>query len=363
MSLQDLRKTTDEIDIKIIKLLAERLKLSRQIGQEKKESRKPIEDRQREAQVIKNVRDLAKKEGVSPEDIERIYKLVINASKSVQGMEVGFQGEPGAYSQEAAVSFFGPSVETGPFDTLEEIFAAVQEGTLPYGIIPVENSQVGSITRSYDLLLDTDVMVRGETQIKITHYLIANKGATLESIKKVYSHPQALAQCAGYLKMLGCEVIPTYDTAGSVKMIKEQKIMDGAAIASAKAAQIYDMKILASEIEDNHNNTTRFFILSSQDSAPTGNDKTSIVFMLQHKPGTLYEALRAFADRGINLTKIESRPTRQKPWEYNFYLDFEGHRKDAAIQEALAHLKDNSTFLKVLGSYPKATAILKEFEK
>ena len=139
--------------------------------------------------------------------------------------------------------------------------------------------------------------------------------------------------------------------------------MDGAAIASAKAAQIYDMKILASEIEDNHNNTTRFFILSSQDSAPTGNDKTSIVFMLQHKPGTLYEALRAFADRGINLTKIESRPTRQKPWEYNFYLDFEGHRKDAAIQEALAHLKDNCTFLKVLGSYPKATAILKEFEK
>ena len=181
---------------------------------------------------------LAKKEGISPEDVERIYKLVINASKSVQGLEVGFQGEPGAYSQEAAVSFFGPSVETGPFDTLEEIFAAVQEGTLPYGIVPVENSQVGSITRSYDLLLDSDVMVRGETQIKITHYLIANKGASLDSIKKVYSHPQALAQCAGYLKMLGCEVIPTYDTAGSVRMIKEQKIMDGAAIASAKAAQI-----------------------------------------------------------------------------------------------------------------------------
>ncbi len=153
MSLQDLRKTTDEIDIKIIKLLSERLKLARQIGQEKKESEKPIEDRQREAQVIKNVRDLAKKEGVSPEDVERIYKLVIKASKSVQGLEVGFQGEPGAYSQEAAVSFFGPSVETGPFDTLEEIFAAVQEGTLPYGIVPVENSQVGSITRSYDLLL------------------------------------------------------------------------------------------------------------------------------------------------------------------------------------------------------------------
>ena len=354
MSIHDSRKMIDDIDARIIELLSQRLKISDEIGREKKESKRPIEDKQREEQVLKNARELAKKEGLNPEDVERIYKLVIKASKNIQGMEVAFQGEPGAYSQEAAMGFFGPSVETGPFDTLEEVFAAVQEGTLPYGIIPVENSQVGSISRSYDLLLDSDVMVRGETQIKVSHCLIANKGATLESVKKVYSHPQALGQCQGFLKRMGYEVIPSYDTAGSVKLIKEQKIQDGAAIASATAAQIYDMKILANEIEDNPNNTTRFFILSGKDSPPTGNDKTSVVFLLQHKPGTLYEVIRIFADRNINLTKIESRPTRQKPWEYNFYLDFEGHRKDANVQDALEALKEHSTFLKVLGSYPRA---------
>jgi len=354
MNIHESRKMIDDIDVKIIELLSQRLKISDEIGREKKESKRPVEDKQREEQVLKNIRELAKKEALNPEDVERIYKLVIKASKNIQGMEVAFQGEPGAYSQEAAMGFFGPSVETGPFDTLEEVFAAVQEGTLPYGIIPVENSQVGSISRSYDLLLDSDVMVRGETQIKVSHCLIANKGATLESVKKVYSHPQALGQSQGFLKRMGYEVIPTYDTAGSVKMIKDEKILDGAAIASATAAQIYDMKILASEIEHNPNNTTRFFILSGKDSPPTGNDKTSVVFLLQHKPGTLYEVIRIFADRGINLTKIESRPTRQKPWEYHFYLDFEGHRKDANVHEALDALKEHSTFLKVLGSYPRA---------
>ena len=354
MNLNDLRKQVDDIDVRIISLLADRLKVSREIGKEKKENQKPILDRSRDEQVLKNVKQLAGKEGVNPQDAEHIYRMIMRASKSVQGLEVGFQGEPGAYSQEAAVSFFGPSVESGPFDTLEEVFKAVEENTLPYGIIPVENSQVGSITRSYDLLLDSNVMVCGETLIRVTHCLISNKGASLDSITKVYSHPQALGQCQGYLKQLGVDVIPTYDTAGSVRMIKEQKILDGAAIASAKSAQIYDMKILAKEIEDNHNNTTRFFILSTHDSPPTGADKTSVVFLLQHKPGTLYEALRAFSDRSINLTKIESRPTRQKPWEYNFYLDFEGHRQDPAIKETLEKLKELTLFLKVLGSYPRA---------
>lgn len=354
MNLNDLRKQVDEIDVRIISLLAERLKISKDIGKEKKENQKPIIDRSRDEQVLKNAKQLAVKEGINSQDTEHIYRMIMRASKSVQGLEVGFQGEPGAYSQEAAVSFFGPSVESGPFDTLEEVFKAVEDSTLPYGIIPVENSQVGSITRSYDLLLDSNVMVCGETLIRVTHCLIANKGASLESITKVYSHPQALGQCQSYLKQLGVDVIPTYDTAGSVRMIKEQKILDGAAIASAKSAQIYDMKILAKEIEDNHNNTTRFFILSKHDSPPTGNDKTSVVYLLQHKPGTLYEALKVFSERSINLTKIESRPTRQKPWEYNFYLDFEGHRQDPVIQDALDKLKELTLFLKVLGSYPKA---------
>jgi chorismate mutase/prephenate dehydratase len=354
MNLNSLRSQVDGIDARIISLLGERMKLSRKIGAEKKAGGKPIVDRSRDRQVLEKVKTLAAKEGIGEQDIEHIYNMIIRASKSVQGLEVGFQGEPGAYSQEAAVSFFGPSVETGPFDTLEEVFKAVEDGALPHGIVPVENSQVGSITRCYDLLLDSNVMVSGETLVRVTHCLIANPGVPLEAVKKVYSHPQALGQCQGYLKQLGIEVVPAYDTAGSVRMIKEQKIMDGAAIASARAAEIYEMDILAREIEDNHNNTTRFFVLSRQDSPPSGSDKTSVVFMLQHRPGTLYEALRAFSDRKINLTKIESRPTRQKPWEYNFYLDFEGHRQDKVIKEALEKLNSLTLFLKVLGSYPKA---------
>lgn len=355
MNLNGLRKQVDDIDSRLVSLLAERLEISKQIGKEKKKNSMPIVDRSRDEQVLNSIKQIAYKKGVNPQDAEHIYRMIIRASKNVQGLEVGFQGEPGAYSQEAAVSFFGPSVESGPFESLEDVFKAVEDGVLPHGIVPVENSQVGSITRCYDLLLDSTVMVSGETLIRITHSLIANKGAPLGSIKRIYSHPQALGQCQGYLKQLGVEVVPAYDTAGSVRMIKEEKILDGAAIASARAAEIYDMDILASEIEDNHNNTTRFFVLSKQDAAPTGNDKTSVVFMLQHKPGTLYEALRIFSDRSINLTKIESRPTRLKPWEYNFYLDFEGHRRDPAINEALEKLRGLTLFLKVLGSYPKAT--------
>jgi len=360
MDLSSLRRQVDDIDARIVSMLGERLKISKEIGREKKAGAKPIVDRSRDRQVMERIKELATREGVSPQDIDHIYSMIIRASKSVQGLEVGFQGEPGAYSQEAAVSFFGPSVESGPFDTLEEVFKAVEDGALPHGIVPVENSQVGSITRCYDLLLDSNVMVSGETLVRVTHCLIANRGIPLESIKKVYSHPQALGQCQGYLRELGVEVVPAYDTAGSVRMIKEQQILDGAAIASARAAEIYDMDILAREIEDNHNNTTRFFVLSKNDSPQTGNDKTSVVFLLQHRPGTLYEALRVFSDRSINLTKIESRPTRQKPWEYNFYLDFEGHRQDPAISEALERLKDLTLFLKVLGSYPKAREQVQE---
>ncbi|MBN1374923.1 MAG: prephenate dehydratase [Dehalococcoidia bacterium] len=355
MSLRSIRQNIDNIDSEIVGLLAERMKLAHKIGQEKKKSGKSIEDRQRELQVLENVKTLAQKYGVSSEEMERLYCSILRVTKNVQGIEVAFQGQAGAYSQEAAFSFFGPSVPTRPFDSLDEVFSAVQEGIIPYGIVPVENSQEGSITRSYDLLLDHEVTVYGEVLYRVSHCLIANKGVRIDRVRKVYSHPQALGQCHRFLKKLGVEeTVPAYDTAGSVKMVREQKIMDGAAIASARAAHIYDMKIIAREIEDNPQNTTRFFILSRQPSAPTGNDKTSIAVLLKHRPGTLYEALGEFARRKINLTKIESRPTRQKPWEYNFYLDFEGHCQDPAISQTLSRLEEISLFMKVLGSYSRA---------
>jgi len=354
MSMEDLRRKIDEVDVQIVKLIGERIRIAEEIGKEKKEQKKQIEDREREALVLENVKSIAQKENISQEDIEGIYRQIIATSKRIEEIEVAFQGEIGAYGEEAAFQFFGASTQTKPCESFEDVFKAVERGEVQFGIVPIENSLEGSIGRVYDLLLDSSLRVCGEIELRVIHCLIGVPEARLDLIKKVYSHPQALGQCKAFLRHLGAELISTYDTAGSVKMVKEVGRLDRVAIASARAAELYSMKILAREIEDTTNNFTRFFILSKQDSPPSGNDKTSIVFSLKHKPGTLYESLKEFAARNINLTKIESRPTRQKPWEYNFYLDFEGHRDDKASREALENLDRNSRFMKVLGSYPKA---------
>ena len=354
MSLEDLRKKIDEVDAKIVELIGERIRIAEEIGKEKKEQGKQIEDREREARVLENVKSIAQKESINQEDIEGIYRQIIATSKRTEEIVVAFQGEIGAYSEEAALHYFGPSIQSKPCENWDDVFKLVERGEVQFGIVPIENSLEGSISRVYDLLLDLSLKVCGEIELRVVHCLIGNPGARLDLVKKVYSHPQALGQCRAFLKHLDSELIPTNNTAGSVKMIKEVGMVNAAAIASARAAEIYSMEILAREIEDTPNNFTRFYVLSKQDSPPSGNDKTSIVFSLKHRPGTLFESLEEFALRNINLTKIESRPTRQKPWEYNFYLDFDGHRDDKASREALENLDRNSRFLKILGSYPKA---------
>jgi len=354
MSLEELRKKIDEADTKIVKLIAERMRIAQEIGREKGKQSKQVEDVVREKRVLQNVRRIAREESINQEEIEDIYKQIVAISKSTQEAAVAFQGEIGAYGEEAAFQFFGPLIQVKPRESLDDVFKVVERGEAQFGVVPIENSLEGSISRVYDLFLDSSLKVCGETELRVSHCLIASPEAQLGSIKRVYSHPQALAQCRAFLKHLDCELIPTYNTAASVKMIKEQGITDGGAVASARAAEIYGMKVIAKEIEDNPNNFTRFFILSKQDSPPSGEDKTSIVFSVKHKPGTLYEFLRELAGRNINLTKIESRPTRQKPWEYNFYLDFEGHREDKLSREILESLERVSLFVKVLGSYPKA---------
>ena len=354
MNLEDLRKKIDDVDARIVALIAERVRIAEEIGRGKREQNKLIEDKGREYQVLENVKSIARDKNISQEDIEGIYNRIIAACKSIEGVEVAFQGEIGAYSEEAAFQFFGSSIQIRPRETLEEVFKVVEEGGVGFGVVPVENSLEGSISRVYDLLLDSTLRVCGEIELRVIHCLIASPGAGLDTIKRVYSHPQALAQCRNFLKHLNCELVPTYDTAGSVKMIKESGMPDSAAIAGARAAEIYGMKVIAQEIEDNPNNFTRFFILAKEDSPPSGNDKTSIVFSAKDRPGAMHEALGEFARRKVNLTKIESRPTRQKPWQYNFYLDFEGHREDKPAREALEGLERISIFVKVLGSYPKA---------
>jgi chorismate mutase/prephenate dehydratase len=269
-------------------------------------------------------------------------------------VKAAFQGELGAYSEMAVYNFFGQNIEVKPCKSFDDVFENVKIGKVNYGVVPIENSIEGSVNRTYDLFLEYDLKVCGEIIIRVSHCLIAHKNSKLEQIKTVFSHPQALAQCRKFLEKHNLKAISTFDTAGSVKMIKEEKMMDSAAIASERAAQIYDMTILEREIEDVKNNSTRFFVLDKQDSPYSGEDKTSIIFAAKSIPGALYKVLKEFADRNINLTKIESRPTKQTPWEYHFYLDFEGHRTETKCQEALKNIKDKTLFIKILGSYKAA---------
>jgi len=359
MSIEEYRTKIDAVDRELVRLMAERLAVSRAIGEVKSRAGLPVLDAAREKVVLNKVHALAEEQGADGRDIERVYERLIEISKSVQHTSVAFQGEPGAFSEEAALEFFGRAATTIPCESFDDVFTAVAEERTRFGIVPVENSSEGSISRVYDLFLEHDVRVCGETALRVVHCLIAPSQVALGDVRRVYSHPQALGQCRAFLSHLGCELIPTYDTAGSVKMVSEQGAPDAAAVAGSRAAELYGMHVIASGIEDSRNNYTRFFILSTKDVSPSGADKTSIVFSVRHEPGALYSALRVLAERGVNLTKIESRPTRQKPWEYNFYLDFEGHRLDPHFGEALEAVRPYCLFLRVLGSYPRAKPVWK----
>lgn len=270
-------------------------------------------------------------------------------------MKVSFQGEIGAYSESAIYSFFDSDVEAKPCKSMTDVFESVKNEETSYGVVPIENSIEGSVNQTYDLFLTYDLNVCGEIILKIDHCLIANPGTHLRSVTKVYSHPQALAQCRKFLELRGWRLISTFDTAGSVRMIKEELLVNACAVASERAAEIYGMKILATKIGDTPHNFTRFFVLAKHDSRQSVEDKTSIIFSVKSVPGALFTILKEFAMREINLTKIESRPTKQTPWEYNFYLDFEGHRNETRCREALESIKEKTLFVKILGSYQSAS--------
>ena len=269
-------------------------------------------------------------------------------------LRIAFQGEPGAYSETAVVEHFNVDrLIPVPCETFDLVFNVVTESLCSYGFIPIENSLAGSIHQNYDLLLRNSLWVVGEHYLRVKHCLIAKPGVRLSEIKKVISHPQALAQCKGYLQSYpGIKVESGYDTAGCVKIIRDQDDPAIAAIASRRAAQLYGMEILAEDIEDNPANFTRFLVISRQPVHPDKTAKTSIVFSLKNQPGTLFRALSVFALRDIDLTKIESRPLVGKPWEYYFYIDFIGSADDPVVTRALAHLSEYALMLRNLGSYP-----------
>ncbi len=274
---------------------------------------------------------------------------------SNNGLGVAFQGERGAYGEAAAIAFFDDAVQPLPHNNFEGVFEAVTKGQADRGVLPIENSLVGSIHRNYDLLLEYNLAIVGEIQIPIAHQLIALPGMTLADIKKVYSQPPALDQCSRSLARLlpQAERIATYDTAGGVKMIKEQNITDGAGLASRRAAEIYEMNILQPDMQDDPENYTRFVVIAREPIVPQGETKTSIVFSMNNVPGSLFKCLAVFALRDIDLTKIESRPLQGKRWQYFFYIDFIASQYEERGRNALNHLQEITSYFKVLGSYPR----------
>lgn len=269
------------------------------------------------------------------------------------GARVAFQGEPGAFSQHAGRKIFGPDIESITCFSFEAVFNAVVRGKVVCGVIPIENTLAGSIHQNYDLLARHPLEIVAETSLRVEHNLIAHPGAGLRQITHVYSHPAALDQCKRLLRRLKkVEKVSFYDTAGSVKFIRDSKMRSAAAIASEDAARIYGMKILRRRIEDDPENYTRFLALSRRGTFPRGGVKTSVVFGLKNEPGVLFKALSVFALRNIDLSKIESRPIRGRPWEYQFYLDLQIDVRSRECLHAFRHLREMAPYFKVLGSYP-----------
>jgi arogenate/prephenate dehydratase len=278
-------------------------------------------------------------------------------------MVVAYQGEPGAYS-EAAAQRFAPDTTLLPCPSFEDVFRAVEGGTASLGVLPIENSIGGTIHRNYDLLLEHALHIVGDLELKVVHSLIALPGTSIDQIRTIYSHPQALAQCDKYLRSLpGVEVVATYDTAGSAKLIKDRQLAGAAAIASERAAAVFELQILESGIQDFADNITRFLVVAaaSEDRPMTPTNKTTVVFTLANEAGALFKALSVFALRGIDLTKLESRPIPGRPWEYLFYVDLAVGAEDARCGRALTHLAEFAPMFRNLGSYastllPRSTA-------
>ncbi|MDF1500905.1 MAG: prephenate dehydratase [Anaerolineales bacterium] len=267
---------------------------------------------------------------------------------------VAFQGEPGAYSEIALHAMYGPDCEILPCLSFLDVFQAIENARADCGVIPIENSLAGSVHRNYDLLLRSNLHIVGEYHLRVRHCLLTLPGVSLESVRQVWSHPQALAQCGEWLERLnGIERVPKADTAGSARMIAAGGHRDVAAIASRMAAERYGMQIQAEGIEDDRANYTRFLALSPEPVHKQGEVKISIVFSLENKPGALFQALKVFAERNIDLTKIESRPIQGKPWEYMFYLDFVSDGIEGQVPSALERLGSRATTLRHLGTYQR----------
>jgi len=350
MSLENLRKKINALDSKLVVILNERAKISKKIGEKKAKDNKGIYSPSREKQVLKRIRDL-NKGPLSVEAFEAIYREIMSSSLAIEKMSsVAHLGTEGSYTYTAAMKHFGSLVNYQPCGSISEVFQKVEHNDCDYGVVPIENSTEGVVTYTVDLLVDSELKICSQRLLKISHALMS-KGS-MKSIKKVYSNPQVFGQCRNWLAVNLPKADPIWvaSTTEAAKIAAEKK--DSAAIASIESAKIYKLPVLKSNIQDIAHNTTRFLIIAKEDAAPTGNDKTSILFSIKDKMGALHDMLVPFCKNKINLTRIESRPSKKRAWDYYFFVDFQGHRQDKNVMIALDQLEKMCKYLKVLGSYP-----------
>lgn len=346
------RINIDSIDEDILELLNRRAKEAMAIGDIKKAKGEPLYVPSRERKIFERL--VAINGGPFPNDaIKSVFREIISASLSLEEVQkVGYFGPEGTFTNLAAIKHFGLSAELIPVRTIPEIFDYVERGRLGFGIVPVENSLEGVVNHTLDTFVTSNLKISGEIFLEVSHHLM-NKTGKMSDIQRIYSHTQALGQCRKWLAE-NCPGIPIQEVESTAKAAEMASRDDSvAAIASEMAVLKYHLRFVERSIEDNSCNFTRFLIIGDFEPLPTGNDKTSIVFAAAHKAGSLYEVLSIFAKEGINMNKIESRPSRQKAWEYVFFVDLDGHKEDGPIKAALNALTEHTSFVKVLGSYPK----------
>ncbi len=350
MTLSELRKKINGIDEKLVSLLNKRAELSKDIGEIKHKAKKNVYAPEREKEILKRLKSI-NKGPVSEAALQAIYREIMSSSLELEDFpSVAYFGTEGSFTSMAAKQRFGNSVNYTSCSSILEVFQKVETENCGYGVVPIENSIEGAVTHTFDLLVDSDLKICSQVLLKISHNLLSNE--SLKNIKYVYSNPNALGQCRNWLSnhLPQAEEILVPSTTQAAQMAAKNK--KSAAIASILAAQIYHVKILRKNIQDIEHNTTRFFVIGKQDVPPTGKDRTSILFSIKDKVGALHDMLVPFQKNKINLTKIESRPSKKKAWDYYFFVDFEGHRLDKNVQKALNQLEGMCKFLKLVGSYP-----------
>ncbi|NPB07703.1 MAG: prephenate dehydratase [Aquificae bacterium] len=355
--LEELRREIDHIDEEILRLLNERAKLAKKIGEIKKEKGLPVHVPERERAIFEKLLKLNQERygGVFPsEALVHIYREIISACLSLEKrLKIAYLGPKATFTHQAALEYFGLSAQFVACSTIKDVFLEVENRRADYGVVPVENTIEGVVNYTLDMFLESDVKISGEVVLPITLHLLSASGS-LESIERVYSHKMAIAQARSWLErnLPHAQIIEVESTAKACEIVLEDE--RAGAIASEVASYTYHLNILARNIQDSGDNYTRFLVIARKDLRPTGKDKTSILFGVKDEPGALYRALEVFYRYGINLTKIESRPSRRKAWDYVFFVDLEGHREEDRVRRALGELREKTQFLKILGSYPRA---------